>query len=308
MKNNQYTNEKIIGIAEKLFFDFKYSLYYKISNSSNSVDALKNAKSEFYECYVSGYIEEDDSVLVLTKKYQQLLAKRLYTSLMEGVDINSILNDAKFYEFLFPEIEGEGIVKFIGGTNNSTIDHNNYTFTSSEVVQHFKRDFIKLLIWIIYKNKIKDYLHILTVGNILNQKFDLTKKTKIGNEQFQPDKVLNTPPPNLVTAQTFSDIFSNQDWQKYILVLKKTEPPLINSNFEFIGNPKRHKGVICSWIKHLQYKGIIKQTINRSKLADVLNNELKNFNMGKDGKSFDNTSETYKKEFEFQLLALIKKY
>jgi len=105
-------------------------------------------------------------------------------------------------------------------------------------------------------------------------------------------------------AICFSDIFSVTDWGKYISALKNTDPPLINDLNEFIGKPRLHKGVICSWIKHLQYKSIIRQSINRAQLSLVLNNEIKKLNLGKDGKTFDNESTEYTTVFEKQLLSL----
>lgn len=102
----------------------------------------------------------------------------------------------------------------------------------------------------------------------------------------------------------FAEIFSVQDWKKYISALEQTSPPLLNHNWEFIGKPVKHKGVICSWIKHLQISGMIKISFNRSQLAAILNKELKNFKMGKDGKTFDNISTPFDNDFKDQLIKL----
>lgn len=113
-------------------------------------------------------------------------------------------------------------------------------------------------------------------------------------------------PPQTKSAELFEDIFTTPDWEKYIMALNKTEPPILDDKFVFIGRPKLHKGVVCSWIKHLQDKGLIKPNINRSQLASVLNKELKDFNLGKDGKTFDNVSNEYEKNFKNQLSDLVK--
>ena len=106
--------------------------------------------------------------------------------------------------------------------------------------------------------------------------------------------------------KTFNEIFVHGDWKKYISIFENTDPILLNSQWEFIGKPRKHKGVICSGIKHLQNKGLVRQDINRSQLATVLNNEIQNLNLGKDGKTFANVSNEYTQVFEKQLLKLIK--
>ena len=88
-------------------------------------------------------------------------------------------------------------------------------------------------------------------------------------------------------------------------MFEKTKPALLNSNWQFIGNPKKHKGVICSWIRDLQLQSVIKLNISRSELAQVLNNELQDLNLGKDGKTLHNLSAVYKKEFKGQIETLL---
>lgn len=102
------------------------------------------------------------------------------------------------------------------------------------------------------------------------------------------------------------EIFVNKDSQKYIDALKNTIPPLIDSNQKFIGKPMKHKGVICSWFKQLQTEGILSQSINRSQMAELLNNAFENLNLGKGGKTFDNYSKEYALNFKEQLINLTK--
>jgi hypothetical protein len=104
----------------------------------------------------------------------------------------------------------------------------------------------------------------------------------------------------------FDNIFVAKDWHQYINVFTKTSPPLLNKEWQFIGKLKKHKGVLCSWIKHLQNKGIIKMTVNRAQLSKVLNNEIKFLNLGVDGKTIDNYSNVYVNKFEQQLIELTK--
>jgi hypothetical protein len=104
--------------------------------------------------------------------------------------------------------------------------------------------------------------------------------------------------------KTFKDIFAKTGWEKYILVFEKCDPPLIDNQRLYTGNNRGHKGVICSWLKDLQNKGVIKRNINRSQLAKVVNHEIKNIDLGEDGKTFDNYSNLYIDNFKDQFLKL----
>lgn len=106
--------------------------------------------------------------------------------------------------------------------------------------------------------------------------------------------------------QGFKSIFTKEDWKCYVDVLKLCTPQIIDSNNEFIGSPKKHKGVVCSWFKHLQSQGIIKTSLNRKQLAVAINSEFKNLNIGLDGKTFDNLSKTYDVYFEHQFQEILE--
>lgn len=105
---------------------------------------------------------------------------------------------------------------------------------------------------------------------------------------------------------SFAEIFNGTDWKKYVNALCEIEPKLLkildNGKYKFIGNPNKDKGVICSWIKELQNKGKINRNIKRQKLSLVLNTEIEGINIGKDGKTFDNMSGTYRKDYQNKLL------
>lgn len=103
----------------------------------------------------------------------------------------------------------------------------------------------------------------------------------------------------------FKDIFISADWKIYIDALFKVTSPVIDKEYNYIGG-RNGKGVIGSWIKDLQTKGIIKKIYNRQQLATILNNEIKGLNLGKDAKTIDNTSTTYDKKYKEKLLNLIK--
>lgn len=105
--------------------------------------------------------------------------------------------------------------------------------------------------------------------------------------------------------KSFEDLFGEKKWKKYIDALYKVHHPVIDKNYNFIGKPRRDKGVICSWLKDLQNDGIVKR-FSRQELASVLNNEIKNLNLGKDGKTFDLVSTAYNEEYKENLYELIR--
>lgn len=105
---------------------------------------------------------------------------------------------------------------------------------------------------------------------------------------------------------SFEDIFVPSEWRKYIDALSKVDNPVLSDNLEFIGKAKKHKGVVCSWIRELQTIGFIRKGFNRLQLSVVLNNEIKNLDLGKDGKTLENPSYEYDKFYKKKLLEIIK--
>lgn len=155
------------------------------------------------------------------------------------------------------------------------------------------------------KHSTSDQIEILKYKHSVEVEIEVTEKAF---EEMQPKletgEIQESETKTIFAPIAFKDIFANEGWEKYITALEKTEPALINSKAEFVGQPKKHKGVICSWIKYLQGKGIVKQNANRSQLASVLNNEIRNFNLGANGKTFDNVSKEFEAEFKEQLITL----
>jgi len=104
------------------------------------------------------------------------------------------------------------------------------------------------------------------------------------------------------TKDSFIEIFTVPDWQKYINALTICEPKLLvveGNKYKFVGNKKNQRGIVAQYFKFLKLKGIINSSIDRDKLAKVLTNEILDFTIV--GSSIDNTSETYKKTFQNQL-------
>lgn len=125
------------------------------------------------------------------------------------------------------------------------------------------------------------------------KKKENAKKSFPNNHNSENDKV---------GYSCFRDIFKVEDWEKYISAFQKTQPPILDKDWNFIGTPKKHKGVICAWIKDLQrVHGVIKLNLTRKELALVVNHEIKGIKLGEYGKTFDNKSYEYEHVFEQQL-------
>ena len=108
----------------------------------------------------------------------------------------------------------------------------------------------------------------------------------------------------ILRPTSFNDIFLVPDWHDLINVLAKLEPPLIDKDLNFIGKKRGGKGIICCWILTLINKGKINSSIKRQFLAEVLNKEIKNLNLGLDGSTFSKVNHRYDTEWEEKLLKL----
>ena len=126
-----------------------------------------------------------------------------------------------------------------------------------------------------------------------------TQLNKIWTKENYKEKVIQHNEFN-----TFADIFTVKDWDKYLRILTECTPRLLEYDemgnaYKFIGNKKKEKGCIAQYFKQLKAKGIINNNINRDELAKVLSNCLIDYKIS--GSSIDNESEQYKKIYERQL-------
>jgi hypothetical protein len=167
--------------------------------------------------------------------------------------------------------------------------------------------YTEIEVWVLdLDSKIEKALHkkgLSETGRIF-----LTHRKKLKARLLEIQSHLSTPvlestisKPVTETSPAFKDIFLAMDWKKYIDALHEVDNPVISIDYKFIGNAKKHKGVIASWIKELQDKGIIHKKYSRKHLAEVLNSEIKGLDLGKDGKTIDNYSLAYENEYKSKL-------
>lgn len=101
------------------------------------------------------------------------------------------------------------------------------------------------------------------------------------NEQPQkqalPPQQSEKPKPEQETPKTFDELFYNIELvQPSIDILKEIEPPLIDTDYNYIG---RLKGIICVWIDELQRQGIVKHYSDRKIFASLIPQKIKRFSI-----------------------------
>lgn len=101
-----------------------------------------------------------------------------------------------------------------------------------------------------------------------------------------------------------SDLFINEDYQKYVVALQTCSPPLLDNNYKFISNNKKHRGVIAQWFHYLKTKGIVGSSWNREQIAAVLSSNLDNYFVS--GSTVDAESNSFAQNFKSQLIQLSK--
>jgi hypothetical protein len=143
-----------------------------------------------------------------------------------------------------------------------------------------------------YSKKEVDYIVILEQW--LHNEKEYFKEAK---QYFKPELQKST----ISNPSKFEDIFIEKDYSKYIQLLKNAKPKLVTDKLEYIGSKRNGKGIIGSWLKELQLTGKVYIGYNRRQLAVVLNNEIKELNIGLDGKTLDNRSKTFENVYEEQL-------
>ncbi len=83
-------------------------------------------------------------------------------------------------------------------------------------------------------------------------------------------------------TSSISDIFHDEDYQKYLNPLTQINKPLLSlkgTTYNFIGNQKNERGIVGQWVWLLKSKGLIKE-LNREKIAEILSQNINNYSVG----------------------------
>ncbi len=101
------------------------------------------------------------------------------------------------------------------------------------------------------------------------------KQTQPQNEALPPQQTETKTAQE--TPQTFDELFYNIELvQPSIDILKEIEPPLIDTDYNYIG---KLKGIICVWIDELQRQGIVKHYSDRKIFASLIPQKIKRFSI-----------------------------
>ena len=89
----------------------------------------------------------------------------------------------------------------------------------------------------------------------------------INEIQGLPPQQAEKEKPEQEAPKTFDELFYNIDLvPQSIDVLKEIEPPLIDTDYNYIG---KLKGIICVWIDELQRQGIVKHYSDRKNICFI---------------------------------------
>ncbi len=110
------------------------------------------------------------------------------------------------------------------------------------------------------------------------------------------------------TIETFSELFSVDEWSKYVDALTQCNPPLLqkeaDKTYKFIGNKNKQNGCVGQWFNYLKcHENVIKH-VSKHVIAKVLSSEIQDFEIR--ASTVDTETNIYKDKYEEQLKKLIK--
>ncbi|MBT8245643.1 MAG: hypothetical protein HKP48_09745 [Winogradskyella sp.] len=136
--------------------------------------------------------------------------------------------------------------------------------------------------WFKLKLDIKSYTLLLSKKDITDLEIyfiDLLNiiEVFISENETLPPQQTEKPKSEQEAPQTFDELFYNIELvQPSIDILKEIEPPLIDTDYNYIG---KLKGIICVWIDELQRQGIVKHYSDRKIFASLIPQKIKRFSI-----------------------------
>ncbi|MCZ2128686.1 MAG: hypothetical protein LC109_00275 [Bacteroidia bacterium] len=119
-------------------------------------------------------------------------------------------------------------------------------------------------------------------------------------EHNLPPQPIVKQKPEQETPKTFDELFYDIELvQPSIDILKEIEPPLIDTDYNYIG---KLKGIICVWIDELQRQGIVKSNYpeERKLFASLIPQKIKRFSIDESmfGKYQSKAEELYRTDIK----------
>jgi hypothetical protein len=248
---------------------------------------------ELEKCiHVIGYwLNEDETVIDKVVHNEKSFVKEFIVPYSKELNINLLLKESnegkkdliKFYIFELWELQG------FFGYNKNTIEHkpNKKGVVMLKNVDEVKTDYEKYVILCYsYFNLIVEELQLccgkynIDFWGICNELgfstdyFDngitmIFEEIKNEKSQSQKAKTKQEQP------KTFDELFYDTNLiSPCIEILKNIEPPLIDTDYNYIG---KLKGAFCIWIDEMEKQGIVKHFSDRKIFASLLPQKIKRF-------------------------------
>ena len=192
----------------------------------------------------------------MTKEYLKETAKEYIEKYPERLEL--FLNEFEADESDFLEREIDYFNNTLYDLENSEGSHDGYSITG-----------------------IDNFLIAYDLCNEIGwDKFMYSTKKKIKfleSKTSPPPQPIVKPKPEQETPKTFEELVYNTDLvTPCIDILKELEPPLIDTDCNYIG---KLKGVFCVWIDEMQRQGIVKYYSDRKIFASLIPQKIKRFSI-----------------------------
>lgn len=216
------------------------------------------------------------------------------------------LNDIEIYNISHRAVQE---LKSMALSGNPQFENTaNYYFTKCRKIldEHQKNIKDNNLNHVEVMPKIRDYFDTMQpLYNFHDEVLLLLPKLK---EQLEQNEVL--PPqqsekqkPKQETPKTFDELFYNTDLViPCVDILKELDPPLIDTDYNYIG---KLKGVFCVWIDEMKRQGVVKSNYpeERKLFAELIPQKIKRFSIDESmfGKYQKKAEDNYRTEIKTKI-------
>ncbi len=180
-------------------------------------------------------------------------------------------------------VEKHNILKVIETIKEGKLKHCNTENEKQEKINKYKKELKEINKYsfplrITHSIGISSHFHSITMYDIDNIKTALLEIQNTVGINESPQQIVKQKPEQ-ETPKTFDELFYNTDLVKPCIdILKELDPPLIDTDYNFIG---KLKGVFCVWIDEMQRQGIVKSNYRQERklFASLIPQKIKRFSI-----------------------------
>lgn len=215
--------------------------------------------------------------------------KGLYSLMLKPDIFFKLISD---FHIDYPFHSENKIIELKGLMNKENINSSD----AFKIIENYKNQYWLLDTVVMFEpvtNKLRNTLKSIDTGisetelnkELINfQKYLQTKRESIYNDlineiQSLPPQQNEKPKHEQETPKTFDELFYNTGLvTPCINILKELDPPLIDTEYNYIG---KLKGVFCVWIDEMQRQGIVKSNYpeERKLFASLIPQKIKRFSI-----------------------------